>query len=90
MNNQSDKRSFIKLLTHKDGEINEDIVSALPFLAIRSKSLLEQPVRKVRSDKIDLDFISEFVHNYCRYVDTSTIIDPVACSLIMLYIMSQS
>jgi hypothetical protein len=63
---QSEKRTLISLLTHRDGMLNQSVLDALPFLRQRSEELLQNPVRKVRSDKIDLDFISEFMHEHCR------------------------
>jgi hypothetical protein len=67
--NQPEKRSFIKLLTHKDGEINEDIVNALPFIKTHSAALLVHPVREVRSDKIDLEAKAAVIQ--CHYCSLS-------------------
>ena len=63
---QGQKRVLIPLLTHRDGRVNADVTAALPFLSRRSEELLENPVRKERADKINLDFISEFMHEHCR------------------------
>lgn len=65
--NQPGKRTMIKSLTHINGEINEAIVRHLPFLKARSLKLHNQPARKTRSDKINLSFISDFMHDHCRY-----------------------
>ena len=64
---QPDKRVFTKLLTLTDGIVNKDMVNHLPFLKKRCIKLHKQPERKDRSDKIDLSFISDFMHEHCRY-----------------------
>lgn len=63
---QAQKRTLIPLLTHRDGAVNEGVLQCLPFLADRSRNLLQNPDRKVRDDKIDLTFISDFMHDHCR------------------------
>jgi hypothetical protein len=69
--NQSEKRSLIKLLSHDNGggggRLNDEVLECLPFMRKRSDKYLQQPERKERSDKIDLSFISDFMHDYCRY-----------------------
>ena len=72
--NQSQKRTLIPLLTHKDGAVNEDVLQCLPFLEARSRNLFASPVRKTRDDKIELTFISDFMHDHCRYVIISFIV----------------
>lgn len=69
-----DKRSLVSILTHKDGQLNEDVLQSLPFLRKRSARLLANPERKERSDKIDLQFVSDFMHDYCRYASYSIIL----------------
>ena len=66
---QSEKRQLIKLLTHKEGDLNNDVIACLPFLKKRSIKLLAKPERQERTDKIDLAFISQFMHDHCRYVN---------------------
>ena len=66
---QTKKRSLVSNLTHKDGELNVEMLECLPFLRNRSVKLLANPDRKEREDKIDLSFISDFMHEYCRYVN---------------------
>jgi hypothetical protein len=56
---------FISLLSHQNGELNEEILLAYPVIRTRS-SLLLGAERKMRKDKIDLQFISDFMHDYCR------------------------
>ena len=68
----TERNELIRLLTHKPGEedddvINEEMLTLLPSLQNRSMSLLEKNARKQRADKIDLKFISDFMHDYCRY-----------------------
>lgn len=48
--------------------LNEDMLGIFPFLRKRSLVILNnfRDGRKVRDDKIDLQFISDFMHNYCR------------------------
>lgn len=60
--NNSNKRLLVSTLTHKNGELNIQVLDTLPFLRRRSAQLLEKPVRSERSDKID------FILDYCRYV----------------------
>lgn len=66
---QPDKRSLISTLTHKGGELNNDMLKCLPSLRSRSEKLLANPDRKERNDKIDVTFISDFMHDYCRQVN---------------------
>ena len=65
----SDRRSLVKLLTHSSGKPNEDILDFFPFLRSFSEHVFHHPERQMRSDKIDLTFVSNFMHDYCRYVD---------------------
>lgn len=65
---QPGRRTLISHLTHNNGALNEDTIACLPFMRERSVKMIENPVRKERSDKIDLGFISEFMHDYCRYL----------------------
>lgn len=64
----SDRNQLIRLLTHDDEELNEEILEIFPSLRARSETLLETGQRKERRDKIDLQFISDFMHAQCRYV----------------------
>ena len=78
-----ERNQLYRLLTHEkpqqegaDGEeaidwtLNEDMLGLFPFLRKRSSMLLNyfRDGRKSREDKIDLQFISDFMHNYCRFV----------------------
>lgn len=63
----SDRTSLIRLLTHCGDKLNEDVLQMFPSLRARSKLLLGIMGRKEREDKIDLQFIVDFMHNYCRY-----------------------
>jgi len=56
---------FISLLSHHNGDLNEEILLAYPSIRKRSTILLGAE-RKMRADKIDLQFISDFMHDYCR------------------------
>ena len=86
---QPQKRTLTTLLTHKmtegvDDEINtvlnEEVLSVLPFLRRRSVRLrANSGMRKIRQDKIDLEFISDFMHNHCRYFLARALI-TVECS----------
>ena len=49
----------------KNGELNNEILLAYPDIRPRSQLLLGAE-RKMRKDKIDLQFISDFMHDYCR------------------------
>ena len=68
----ADRNSLITLLTHQttsedeEPQLSESVLECYPSLRKRSGELLEQKARKIRSDKIDLQFISDFMHNYCR------------------------
>ena len=76
-----ERNQLYRLLTHEkpqgddDGgywSLNEDMLGLFPFLRKRSSVLLNnmRDGRKTREDKIDLQFISDFMHNYCRCVMT--------------------
>jgi hypothetical protein len=68
--NLGDRNDVIRLLTHtNDGSFNTDVLALLPDFAKRSATLLEQigKKRKRRSDYIDLQFVSDYMHDYCRY-----------------------
>jgi hypothetical protein len=60
-----DTNTLIALLSHQNGELNEEMLQAFPAMRKRSTALLGA-VRKTRSDMIDLQFISDFMHDYCR------------------------
>ena len=68
------RNEFCRLLTHQCSsenmkvELNEDVLTVLPFLRKRAKELLisDEVGRKVRSDKINLMFIENFMHDFCR------------------------
>jgi hypothetical protein len=61
------RNRMISLLTHNSGKINTDMLEIFPGLEARSRELLQQSDRKERCDKIDLMFVSDFMHDYCRY-----------------------
>lgn len=65
------RNDLIKLLTHTpDGEttcLNENMLAIFPTLRKKSIHLLNQGGRKTREDKIDLEFVSDFMHDHCRY-----------------------
>ena len=62
------RQVLVRLLTHREDAINEDILDIFP--ALRAKSLLYMEIkeRKSREDMIDLQFVSDFMHDYCRYL----------------------
>lgn len=62
-----ERNQLIRLLTHSDNELNTDVLAVYPALRARSEILLRAGKRKARSDKIDLQFISDFMHRHCRY-----------------------
>ena len=68
-----DRNNLITLLTHtgppgaEGNEMNTDLLTFFPSLEKRSQKLLEFKQRKCREDKIDTSFISDFMHDYCRY-----------------------
>lgn len=62
----SERNLLVKLLTHTNEDLNEDILKLFPSLRAKSEHLLGAGKRKTRSDKIDLSFISDFMHGYCR------------------------
>lgn len=64
----ADKNNLIRLLTHNENGLNNDILTLLPDLRKRSNMLLEKTTRATRADQIPLQFINEFMHDYCRYV----------------------
>lgn len=63
----SDRNQLVRLLTHSDGALNEESLTLFPSLRPKSQHLIHAIERKTRSDKIDLEFISQFMHEYCRY-----------------------
>ena len=66
-----ERNQLISLLTHQQedkGHLNEQVLYQIPSLRKRSEILLAHTKRKIREDKIDLQFVSDFMHNYCRYV----------------------
>lgn len=65
----TERNDLLALLTHKDGGLNHGVLAYLPDFVKRSTSLLENKSkkRKRRSDAIDLQFISDYMHDYCRY-----------------------
>ena len=63
-----ERTSLIRSLTHCNGALNQDMLKIFPVLTKRSAKLLASGPRKVRRDKIDFKFISDFMHNHCRYV----------------------
>jgi hypothetical protein len=63
----SDRQLLIRLLTHRGDAMNDDILDIFPTLKAKSELYLEIKERKTREDKIDLQFVSDFMHEYCRY-----------------------
>ena len=62
-----DRNELTRLLTHKsNGELNESMLEIFPSLRERSIILLNSTGRKQREDKIDLQFIVDFMHDFCR------------------------
>lgn len=70
-----DRYMLYRLLTHKPPKneddvavINEDMIKFFPFLRKKSEHVLflDDNGRKERSDKIDMQFISDYMHDYCR------------------------
>lgn len=62
------RNELIRLLTHSGDELNAEVLAVYPTLRARSETLLAtNRKRKTRSDKIDLQFISDFMHEHCRY-----------------------
>lgn len=63
----ADRNTLLRLLTHtREGTLNEDMIRNYPSQRDRSMHLLTHPDRKQREDIIDLEPISEFMHDYCR------------------------
>lgn len=48
--------------------LNEDMLMIFPFLRTRSEHILnvDRVGRKIRNDKLNLEFISDFMHDHCR------------------------
>jgi hypothetical protein len=64
----ADRTELTRLLSLKEGQPNEEILHIFPSLRNKANYEAERRVRKVRHDKIELDFISEFMHGHCRYL----------------------
>lgn len=64
----AERNILIPLLTHLEGCVNESMLNIFPSLEKRSQQLLLDIERKQREDKIDLEPISDFMHDYCRYI----------------------
>ena len=45
---------------------NDNVLAELPTLRKRSEELFQQSERKEREDKIDLQFVSDYMHDHCR------------------------
>lgn len=80
--------------TDTDEVLNEDALALFPSLRRRSADLLGTGARKTRSDKIDLELISDFMHDYCRYVLLLLNVDIFRSAfnlcLLSLFVMLQS
>lgn len=63
----ADRNQLIRLLTHSSNHLNAEVLEIYPSLRARSETLLAAGRRKERCDKVDLQFISDFMHDYCRY-----------------------
>lgn len=67
-----ERNNLCRLLTHipNDGGLNEEMLSVLPlFFRKRSEILLRTDRdggRKERNDKVDLQFIVDYMHDICR------------------------
>lgn len=70
-----ERYTLYRLLTHsppkaadESASLNEDILKYLPFLRRKSQHILEVDAkgRQERCDKIDLEFIDDYMHDYCR------------------------
>lgn len=65
-----ERNALVKLLTHKTLDntvsLNEDTLALFPLMRHRSMTLLDQPERKERSDKINLNVVNRYMHDYCR------------------------
>ena len=69
------RNALCRVLTHTTNnqgvvEVNERLLKVIPFLSNRSRRVLEMDKqgRKERNDKINLQFIVDFMHDFCRYV----------------------
>lgn len=62
----AERNTLIRLLTHRGGEINENMIGVFPSLRKRSEHLLLATKRKEREDKIPLALISKYMHDRCR------------------------
>ena len=64
------RNDLCRLLTHNaDGKPDIDILGVFPMLKERSHQLAATDAaggRKERCDKIDLQFIEDYMHDYCR------------------------
>lgn len=77
------RKELIRHLTHHGDALNEEALAIFPSLRPQSEHLLAATARKKRADKIDLQFISDFMHNYCRYVINVSVV----CELMMTHII---
>lgn len=60
------RKELVRHLTHDGDALNEEALAIFPSLRTQSEHLLVTTSRKERADKIDLQFISDFMHDYCR------------------------
>lgn len=61
------RNTLIRLLTHSaDGQQVDNALRLFPSIRERSTQLAQTIGRKTRSDKTDLQFISDFMHDICR------------------------
>ena len=63
----SERNQLTRLLTHTaEGELNEKMLQIFPTLRCRSVGLHTASNRKEREDKINTQFIVDFMHDICR------------------------
>lgn len=64
------RNQLVRLLSHSEETLNEDVLNIFPSLRAKSEHLLNTGRRKTRCDKMDVTFISDFMHAYCRYLQS--------------------
>lgn len=62
------RNDLIRTLTHTSTGVNDNMLNHFPKLRGRSLELWNINInpRKIRSDKIDLQFIDDYMHSICR------------------------
>jgi hypothetical protein len=66
----SERNTLLTLLTQNGTKLNSAILEYLPDFVKRSTTLLGNKgmKRNRRSDAIDLQFVVDYMHDYCRYI----------------------